>query len=99
VKAAQAGDPIALEMMEREGLLVGVGVVTCVHTFNPELVVLGGGVTNAGELLFKPVRRTVESRIYRPFRGTFEIVPVALGSESGALGAVAAALERMRDEG
>jgi glucokinase len=95
-KAAEAGDPIALELMEREGYLVGVGVVTCVHTFNPELVVLGGGVTHAGELLFKPVRETVQSRIYRPFRGTFDIVGVALGNESGALGAVAAALERMK---
>jgi glucokinase len=96
VKAARDGDPIALDLMEREGELVGVGVVTCIHVFDPELVVLGGGVANAGELLFKPVRDTVYSRVERPYVGTFDIVPVALGRETGALGAVAAVLEEMR---
>jgi glucokinase len=98
VKAAQAGDPVALELMEREGLLVGVGVVNCIHAFNPQLVVLGGGVTNAGNLLFDPVKATVEARIIPAYKGTFEIVPAALRGNSGALGAVAAALEATNDE-
>jgi glucokinase len=95
VEAAQAGDKAACELMEREGLLVGVGVVTCIHAFNPQLVVLGGGVSNAGDLLFKPVRATVKARVMPAFRGTYDIVPAALGGESGALGAVAAALEEL----
>ncbi len=93
VKAAQEGDLEACKLMDREGLLVGVGVVNCVHSFNPQLVVLGGGVTNAGDLLFKPVRATAEARVMPAYKGTFEIVPAALGGESGALGAVAAAME------
>ena len=60
-EAAQKGDPAALALMEREGMLVGVGVTNFIHTFNPEVVVLGGGVTHAGDLLFKPARATVES--------------------------------------
>ncbi len=95
-EAAKAGDPAAVELMEREGMLVGVGVVNCIHSFNPELVVLGGGVTNAGDLLFKPVRATVEARIMRGYRGTFDIVPAALGGEVGGLGAVAAVLDQIR---
>jgi glucokinase len=93
VKAAQQGDPAACELMEREGYLVGVGVVNCIHMFNPELIVLGGGVTNAGDLLFEPVRATVANRIMPGFKGTYKIVPAALGGNSGALGAVAAAME------
>jgi glucokinase len=93
VEAAMAGDPIALELMAREGELIGVGVVNCIHIFNPELIVLGGGVSNAGDLLFKPIKATVEARIMRAYKGTFDIVPAALESEVGALGAVAVALE------
>jgi glucokinase len=96
VRAAKAGDRVACELMDREGMLVGVGVVNCIHSFNPELVVLGGGVTNAGDLLFKPVKATVEARIMRGYRGTFDIVPAALGNEVGGLGAVAVAMEAMR---
>ena len=95
-EAAKAGDPEALKLMEREGLMVGVGVVNCVHAFDPQLVVLGGGLTNAGDLLFDPVRATVAERVMPAYRGTFEIVPAALGNDVGALGAVAAALEKIR---
>lgn len=93
VEAARRGDKLACELMDKEGMLVGVGVANCIHSFNPELIVLGGGVTNAGDLLFKPVRATVEARIMRGYSGTFDIVPAALGNEVGALGAVAIAME------
>ncbi|HKP52676.1 MAG TPA: ROK family protein [Chloroflexia bacterium] len=92
VQAAQEGDPAACELMEREGFLVGIGVVNCIHTFNPELIVIGGGVSNAGSLLFDPVRATVEAKVMPAYLGTYEIVPAALKGTSGALGAVAAAL-------
>jgi glucokinase len=98
VEAALSGDPAACVLMQREGLLVGVGVVSCIHAFNPQLVVLGGGVTNAGDLLFDAVRFTAKARIMPGYRGTYEIVPAQLGGDSGALGAVAAAIDA-RDEG
>lgn len=92
VQAAQAGDPAACELMEREGFLVGIGVVNCIHSFNPELIVIGGGVSNAGDLLFNPVRATVKERVMPAYHDTYEIVPAALKGTSGALGAVAAAM-------
>jgi glucokinase len=95
IQAAQQGDPAALELMEREAKLVGAGIISLVHIFNPQLVVLGGGVANAaGELLLKPVRAAAETH-YRAFQGTFDVVLAALGGDSGALGAVAAALEKV----
>ena len=98
-QAAREGDHEALALVEREGMLVGVGVVSCIHAFNPQLVVLGGGVSNAKELLFDPVRATVDERIMPAYRGTFQIVPAALGGDTGALGAVAAALVEVRSKG
>jgi glucokinase len=95
VQAAQDGDRVARQLMEREGLLVAAGVVTAIHTFNPEIIVLGGGVTNAGDLLFDTVRTAVDAGVMPAYRGTYEIVPAALGDISGALGAVAAALDEL----
>jgi glucokinase len=93
VEAARRGDREALKLMEREAFLVGVGVVSCIHAFNPQLIVIGGGVSNAGDLLFSGLRSTVADLIMPGFPGTYEIVPAALGGKSGALGAVAAALQ------
>ena len=95
VQAAQEGDQVARQLMEREGMLVAAGVVTAIHAFNPEIVVLGGGVTNAGDILFDTVRPAVEAGLMPAYRGTYEIVPAALGDISGALGAVAAALDEL----
>jgi glucokinase len=92
VEAAQKGDREALALMQRESFLVGVGVVSCVHAFNPEVIVIGGGVSNAGSLLFDGVRSTADELVMPAYRGTFEIVPAALAGTSGALGAVAAVL-------
>jgi glucokinase len=91
VEAARAGDPVALELMEREARLLGAGVGSFVNMFNPQLIAIGGGVSHAGELLFEPLRAEVDRRVMAPFRGTYEIVPAVLGDQSAALGSVAAA--------
>lgn len=93
VEAARRGDQAASELMEREGQLIGAGVTSCIHIFNPQLVMLGGGLTNAGDLLFAPVLAVVDERVMPAYKGSFQIVRAGLGGESGAIGAVAAALE------
>lgn len=98
VKAAREGDHEAAALMKREGMLLGVGVVSIIHAFNPQLVVLGGGVSNAGDLLFDPVLATVDERVMLAYKGTFQIVPAALGGDTGALGAVAAALAEVKKQ-
>jgi glucokinase len=93
VEAAQQGDPVGLELMEREAVLLSAGVVSFVHAFNPQLIVIGGGVSHAGDLLFTTLRTEVAHRVMAPFRGTYEIVPAVVGDKSAALGSVAAAHE------
>jgi glucokinase len=96
--AARGGDPLATAIWEESMELLGGGIVSIIHAFNPQLVVLGGGVTQAGDLLFDPVRRVVAERAMPWLRETVRIVPAELGQMTGVLGAVAVALERIGEE-
>ncbi len=62
-EAAQNGDALALSIVERSGRIVGLGIVTLLHLLNPEIIVIGGGVTNVGDLLFKPMREAIEAHV------------------------------------
>jgi glucokinase len=93
--AARDGDPLARRVWDESMELLGGGIVSIIHAFNPELVVLGGGVTRAGDLLFEPVRRVVGERAMPWLVEPVRIVPAALGHLTGVLGAVAVALERI----
>jgi glucokinase len=62
-KAAEKGDELALEIVERGGRVVGLGIVTLLHLFNPEIVVVGGGVTNVGDLLFNPMHEAIKAHV------------------------------------
>jgi glucokinase len=86
--AAEAGDELALELMERQGDLIGVGVVNVLHLYAPERVALGGGVTKSMPLWDAHMRRTVAKRAMLPYRDT-SIGVVELGDQVGVLGAAA----------
>ncbi|MDO9066182.1 MAG: ROK family protein, partial [Chloroflexota bacterium] len=74
VGAALAGDSVARQIVERAGFYIGVGVVNLVHTLNPRLIIIGGGVAlGAGDLLLDPVRATVAARAMPPFRRDLRI--------------------------
>ena len=88
---APAGDAVAQAVMHTAATNLGIGVVNLVHILNPELVIIGGGASKAGELIFDPVRRVVAERAMPAF--TVRIVPAALGDDAGLLGAVALVLE------
>lgn len=91
-RAAQSGDPLAGEIMDRAGTSLGIGVVNLLHLFDPELVIIGGGVSRAGELILRPVRRVIAERAMSGFKGA-KVVTSALGDDSGLLGAVAWVLD------
>jgi glucokinase len=91
VQAAKAGDAMAIDVLRRAGLFIGMAVANLVHLFNPQRIVIGGGVSNAGELLFGPMRQGANEHIMPSYRGSFDIVPAALGDDVGLLGAAALA--------
>jgi glucokinase len=93
--AANNGDALCRELWEETGAYLGIGIVNIVHAFNPDVVVLGGGITNVGDLLFGPVRRAVAARVMPDYRDSFTIEPAVLGDQVGVMGAIGLALEHI----
>ena len=90
--AATAGDQIARDVVRDTARYLGAGVANLLNIVNPEVVVLAGGVTGAGEQLLAPLRDEVRRRAFRPAVDAARIVPGLLGSRAGIVGAVAAFL-------
>jgi glucokinase len=87
--AALEGDAVALDIVRTAGRVIGLGIVSLLHLFNPEIVVLGGGVSNnLRELLFDPMREAVrEHCIDRAYWESLRIEPAALGENVSLIGA------------
>jgi glucokinase len=92
---AERGDVVAREVFTRIGTILGVGITSLVNIFNPEMVVLGGGAAQAGELLFAPARAVVRERGLRPQRDQVRIVAAHFGEDAGFVGAAALALTEL----
>jgi glucokinase len=90
---AHDGDAAAIDALTAIGGWLGIGVCNLVNMLNPDVVVIGGGVIAAGELLLEPVRAVVAERALSPAREHVRIVPARFGAESGMLGAAVLALE------
>lgn len=88
-KAAQNGDRLALEVVRETARLLGAGVANLLNIFNPDVVVLAGGVTQAGDALFEPMRTEVRRRAFKPAVDACRIVPGALQGKAGVVGAIA----------
>jgi glucokinase len=90
---AHDGDPVAREVVEIVGRHLGVGIANVVNILNPEVVVVGGGVIAAGELLLTPARKVVAERALAPSRDQVRIVPTRFGDASGMIGAALLAMD------
>lgn len=90
---AHGGDASAREALAVVGRALGVGIANFVNLFNPDVVVVGGGVLAAGELLLEPARAEVAARALRPSRDLVRIVPARFGPEAGMLGAATLAFD------
>lgn len=92
--AARKGDKTALKVVNQTAQYLGIACASLINIFDPEIVVIGGGVANAGEILFKPLRQVVKASIMKhPYRKPL-IVPAKLGEDAGLLGAAALALRK-----
>ncbi len=91
-EAALKGDALALEAYETAGVFLGRAISDLLHIFNPTIIVLGGGVTNAGDLLMVPVRRTISESVMSPaYTRILEIKFAKLGDQAGLVGSLALA--------
>ena len=85
--AAKNGDSLAIEVISRMANYLGIGLVNLVNIFNPEMIVIGGGMANMGDILFEPVRRIVKERAFQLAVGLVQIVQAELGNNAGMIGA------------
>ncbi len=90
---AHDGDEAATEAITLIGSRLGVAIASYVNIFNPEVVVIGGGVIAAGELLLEPARAVVAQRALPPSRDLVRIVAARFGIEAGMVGAAAMAFD------
>jgi glucokinase len=93
---AHDGDAAAIDALATIGTSLGVGIASYLNVFNPDVVVIGGGVIAAGELLLGPARAEVARRALPPMRDHARIVPARFGTEAGLVGAATLALESTR---
>jgi len=94
--AAEQGDSLAKELIARTGYYVGVGLANLINIFNPELIVIGGGLSNIGDMLLEPAFEVAEERAYKEAFQAVRFASAGLGRNSGVLGAAAFALQEMR---
>lgn len=94
--AAQEGDVLAGELIAQTGYYVGVGLVNLVNIFNPELIIIGGGLSRMGDRLLKPAIKVVAERAFKPAYQAVRFTTAQLEGNSGVLGAVALALQEMK---
>ncbi len=92
--AAKAGDPAADEIVRDTARYLGAAVANLLNIFNPDVVVIAGGVTLAGERLFAPLQAEVRRRAFAPAVEAARIVPGMLPGTAGVVGAARAYLER-----
>lgn len=87
VEALTAGDQLAAQVWERTVHNLACGIVSLINAFDPEIFVLGGGISNAGEQLFQPLRAKLDQYEWRPAGASVRLVAARLGEMAGAIGA------------
>jgi len=94
--AAEQGDSLAKELIARTGYYVGVGLANLINIFNPELIVIGGGLSNIGDMLLEPASEVAGERAYKESFQAVRFAFAELGRNSGVLGAAAFALREVK---
>ncbi len=86
-EAAKAGDPVAKRIFARIGEYIGIGMASVVNLLNPEKIIIGGGVADAGDILLEPLKEALKKRAMKIAGETVEVVPAQLGNTAGVIGA------------
>jgi len=86
--AAKQGDSLAWTIFDRAAEYLGLGIAGVINLFNPEAVFIGGGVAQAGDILFNRVRKTVNARGLRTTASDVTILPASFGSRAAVMGAI-----------
>ena len=94
-QAARSGEPIAARAMQDMGRSLGIGIANLINIFNPEMVVIGGGVRDAWDLFIDATRDEIRRRAFEYPAERTKILPSVLGDDAGMVGAAAVALQKI----
>ena len=95
IEAAIQNDEIATDIIRNAGLNLGIRIAYLVNLFNPEVVVIGGGVEKAGDVIMEPIRHTVKKLAFSEQANIVKIIPSAMGENSVSLGAASLAIREI----
>jgi predicted NBD/HSP70 family sugar kinase len=93
--AARNVDELAGNVFYRAMEYIGIGISSLANIFNPELITIGGGVSQAGDIFFDNIRKSVDKNTMQPTSRKVEILPVAFGENAALMGAFALILNRV----
>src|SRR5699024_1983538 len=94
-KAALDGDAVALDILEEAGTYLGIALTNLIHVCNPSKIIIGGGVSKAGDFFINPVVETIKTRAISPQAQSTQIEVSKLGDYGSSLGAVALILSEL----
>jgi glucokinase len=92
IAAFEAGEPLAVELWGRSVRALACALASFINILDPEAIILGGGIARAGDALFAPLGRELETIEWRPTDSAVPLVPAQLGEWAGAIGAARAAM-------
>jgi glucokinase len=98
--AARAGDPAAVAGLLKVGRYLGIGIANMITVINPDVVIIGGGISAAFDLLRGPIEAELRERVHTTAIDEVRLVPAELGTWAGAIGAaIHGAMEAGREAG
>jgi glucokinase len=97
-QAAKLGDKVALDVFRETSFYLGLGLVTLTTVFNPECIIIGGGIAKSWDILMPPAIQMVKTRSFPGSRDVVEIIPSQLGDSAGMIGACVLAIEKLEKE-
>ena len=86
-QAALQGDTVSIQIFKQMGKIIGTGLASVVNLLNPEKIIIGGGVADAGDLLLEPIRKTILDRAMPIQAKSVKVVPAQLANAAGVIGA------------
>jgi glucokinase len=91
-KEAESGDKVSISIRDTAFRYLGVGVTNSISIFDPDMIVIGGGVSKVGKIMFDKIKEVVDERGLKTMTKGCKIVPAKLGTEAGVIGAVSLAI-------
>ena len=95
IEAARLGDQFSISLLSQAGFWLGKGMAQLMQVFNPELIIIGGMVAEAGQFMMAPIQQAIYTYANSDISNDTEILFSILGVRAGAIGAAAFALEKL----